>query len=61
VVVRAIADPLVKVNGVSGATDLGDGKVVLILDPLALARLSRARAESARANLGRAWTAAETA
>ena len=38
IVVRAIADPLVRVEGISGATDLGDGKVVLILDPAALAR-----------------------
>jgi two-component system chemotaxis sensor kinase CheA len=36
IVVRPMADPLVKVEGVTGATDLGDGRVVLILD---LARL----------------------
>ncbi|HEY1911052.1 MAG TPA: chemotaxis protein CheA, partial [Vicinamibacterales bacterium] len=41
IVVRAIADPLVRVDGISGATDLGDGRVVLILDPTALARLTR--------------------
>ena len=34
IVVRAIADPLVRVDGIAGATDLGDGRVVLILDPL---------------------------
>lgn len=39
VVVRSIADPLVRVDGISGATDLGDGHVVLILDPSAIARL----------------------
>ena len=44
IVVRAIADPLVRVDGISGATDLGDGKVVLILDPGSLARLTRNRA-----------------
>jgi two-component system chemotaxis sensor kinase CheA len=44
IVVRTIADPLVKVDGISGATDLGDGRVVLILDPAALARLTRLRA-----------------
>jgi two-component system chemotaxis sensor kinase CheA len=44
IVVRTIADPLVKVDGISGATDLGDGHVVLILDPAALARLTRGRA-----------------
>ncbi len=43
IVVRAIADPLVRVDGISGATDLGDGRVVLILDPGALARLTRQR------------------
>jgi len=32
IVVRAISDPIVKVAGISGATDLGDGRVVLILD-----------------------------
>jgi two-component system chemotaxis sensor kinase CheA len=41
IVVRAIADPLVKVEGVSGATDLGDGRVVLILDPAMLTRVTR--------------------
>jgi two-component system, chemotaxis family, sensor kinase CheA len=44
VVVRTITDPLVKVDGVSGATDLGDGRVVLILDPAMLSRLTRQRA-----------------
>jgi two-component system chemotaxis sensor kinase CheA len=36
VVVRTFRDPLVQVNGVSGATELGDGKPVLILDGAAL-------------------------
>ncbi|HEU4595770.1 MAG TPA: chemotaxis protein CheA [Pyrinomonadaceae bacterium] len=36
VVVRGLNDPLVKVAGVAGATDLGDGRVVLILDAAAL-------------------------
>jgi two-component system chemotaxis sensor kinase CheA len=44
IVVRAITDPLAKVDGISGATDLGDGKVVLILDPGAIARQTRQRA-----------------
>ena len=39
VVVRPMADPLIKVEGVTGATDLGDGRVVLILDPARLARM----------------------
>src|SRR6185295_1511956 len=43
IVVRTIADPLVKVDGIAGATDLGDGRVVLILDPAALARFTRQR------------------
>jgi two-component system chemotaxis sensor kinase CheA len=43
VVVRAIVDPLVRVDGISGATDLGDGHVVLILDPAVLARHMRER------------------
>ena len=47
IVVRAITDPLVRVDGISGATDLGDGKVVLILDPATLARLTRNRAARA--------------
>jgi two-component system chemotaxis sensor kinase CheA len=38
VVVRTISDPLIRVDGVSGATDLGDGHAVLILDTAALAR-----------------------
>jgi two-component system, chemotaxis family, sensor kinase CheA len=43
IVVRAIVDSLVKVDGISGATDLGDGHVVLILDPAKLARQMRER------------------
>ena len=41
IVVRAIADPLIRVDGVSGATDLGDGHAVLILDTAALARMAK--------------------
>jgi two-component system chemotaxis sensor kinase CheA len=37
IVVRAIADSMIRVEGVSGATDLGDGRVVLILNLHALA------------------------
>ena len=43
IVVRAIADALVRVDGISGATDLGDGHVVLILDPAVLSRQMRDR------------------
>ena len=38
IVVRPITDPLIKVDGITGATDLGDGKVVLILDGARVAR-----------------------
>jgi two-component system, chemotaxis family, sensor kinase CheA len=41
VVVRPMADPLVKVDGVTGATDLGDGRVVLILDLVRLTGRAR--------------------
>jgi two-component system chemotaxis sensor kinase CheA len=37
VVVRPLVDELVKVAGVTGSTDLGDGKPVLVLDLIALA------------------------
>jgi len=43
IVVRPITDPLVRVDGVSGATDLGDGRVVLILDPPTLTHRHAAR------------------
>lgn len=36
VVVRALRDPLIQVPGITGATELGDGKPVLILDGGAL-------------------------
>lgn len=38
VVVRTLDHPLVRVTGVSGATDLGDGRPTLVLDLLALGR-----------------------
>jgi two-component system chemotaxis sensor kinase CheA len=37
VVVRPLEDPLVRVTGVTGATDLGDGRPTLVLDLYALA------------------------
>ena len=43
IVVRTITDPLVRVPGIAGATDLGDGHVVLILDAAVLARQMRDR------------------
>jgi chemotaxis protein histidine kinase CheA len=48
--VRSIADALVRVAGISGATDLGDGHVVLILDPAVLARQMRERPDRAVAD-----------
>ena len=41
IVVRSMADALVRVPGVVGATDLGDGRAVLILDLVVMARRSR--------------------
>jgi two-component system, chemotaxis family, sensor kinase CheA len=41
IVVRSTVDPLIHVEGVAGATDLGDGRVVLILDAAALVRPAR--------------------
>jgi two-component system chemotaxis sensor kinase CheA len=38
IVVRSLDDALIRVPGVAGATDLGDGRAVLILDLPALAR-----------------------
>lgn len=38
IVVRALTDPFVQVPGISGATELGDGRVVLILDIASLIR-----------------------
>jgi two-component system chemotaxis sensor kinase CheA len=43
IVVRSTVDPLIHVDGIAGATDLGDGRAVLILDAPAVARGSRAR------------------
>jgi two-component system chemotaxis sensor kinase CheA len=43
IVVKPIADPLIHVPGVSGATELGDGRLVLILDVGALSRSVRER------------------
>ena len=40
IVVRAINDPLIQVAGIAGATELGDGRVVLILDAAALVKQS---------------------
>jgi len=41
IVVRTIMDPLLRTPGVVGATELGDGRPVLILDPHSLVRAAR--------------------
>jgi two-component system chemotaxis sensor kinase CheA len=43
IVVKTITDRLIHVDGVSGATELGDGRPVLILDVSALGRTVRER------------------
>ena len=43
IVVRTFGDRFIKVHGVAGATELGDGRVVLILDVGALVRSGEAR------------------
>jgi two-component system, chemotaxis family, sensor kinase CheA len=53
IVVRPLTDPLIRVPGVAGATELGDGRVVLILDATTLARRVR---KQARKN----WTKTES-
>jgi two-component system chemotaxis sensor kinase CheA len=52
VVVRALADPLVQAPGIGGATELGDGRPILILDPGGLARLARRRGPVSTAQIG---------
>ena len=48
IVVKTITDPLIRVDGVSGATELGDGRLVLILDVISLCRGFRERSRSRR-------------
>ena len=43
IVVRPLADPLVQVTGLAGATELGDGRAILILDGPGLVRYARTR------------------
>ena len=44
IVVRSMGDRLIKATGIAGATDLGDGRAVLILNLPDLARQARSRA-----------------
>jgi two-component system, chemotaxis family, sensor kinase CheA len=46
IVVRPVTDTLIQVEGISGATELGDGKVVLILDATGLTRSARRQERS---------------
>jgi two-component system, chemotaxis family, sensor kinase CheA len=48
VVVRPLTDPLVRVPGISGATELGDGQVVLILDAVGSVRMARRKIDERR-------------
>jgi two-component system, chemotaxis family, sensor kinase CheA len=43
IVIRSISDPLLKVPAISGATELGDGRAVLILDTASLIRAANER------------------
>ena len=52
VVVRPLSDALIKSDGVAGATDLGDGRAVLILDRTRLAAALRASCQSVRRRSG---------
>lgn len=56
IVLRPLEDPLVRVPGVAGATDLGDGQPTLVLDlpALSAARTGGSRLESAPARGGAA-------
>jgi two-component system, chemotaxis family, sensor kinase CheA len=49
IVVKTLQDPLVRVPGISGATELGDGRLVLILDVAGLIRRLRHRKTPVRA------------
>jgi two-component system chemotaxis sensor kinase CheA len=40
IVIRSINDPLLKIPAISGATELGDGRAILIIDSMALIQTS---------------------
>ena len=48
IVVRPLADALLRVPGIAGVTELGDGRVVLILDAVPLARAARKQTRRGR-------------
>ncbi len=51
IVVRSLADPLVDVAGIAGATDLGDGRPTLIVDLMALSALHLAQHATAHLSI----------
>ena len=52
VVVRTLRDPLVAIPGIAGATELGDGCAVLILDAMEIAAMARGSARRREAATG---------
>jgi two-component system chemotaxis sensor kinase CheA len=50
IVVRAITDPLIRVPGIAGATEIGDGRAILILDPAGLIKKASELGGQRRAN-----------
>jgi two-component system, chemotaxis family, sensor kinase CheA len=61
IVVRTMSDALLKVDGIPGATELGDGRVVLILDVAALSRQARSGSSGSRPAVPRTGAAALSA
>ncbi|HET9004867.1 MAG TPA: chemotaxis protein CheA [Gemmatimonadaceae bacterium] len=58
IVVQPVVDPLVSVAGIAGATQLGDGKVSLILDSAAVLRLAAMQRQRGEPHVPRRGTAA---
>jgi two-component system chemotaxis sensor kinase CheA len=52
IVVRPLTDPLVSVPGIAAATELGDGRVCLILDAAELVQLGHRQREAAAVSGG---------
>lgn len=55
IVVRALSDPLVRTAGISGATELGDGRVVLIIDTTGIVNFYQSRKNKTGVLNERAW------
>lgn len=58
IVVQPVVDPLVSVPGIAGATQLGDGKVSLILDSAAVLRLAAMQRQRGEPHVPRRGAAA---